>query len=265
VELPDYVDAFEQSVRSLLGVLETTDEDDWIRPTDLPGWRVREVVAHLVALERELLGDPPPPPLADYGPHVRDGFARHMEDGIAARRTHSSSMLVAELRGALEARLPEMRALRADDQPARVIAGRDWGTTELMRNRAFDAWMHEQDIRRALTRPGNLDAPGAEVTRELLVAALPFLVGKRAQARPGQSVCLEVTGPVSFTATAAVGENGRAALVADVEDTTARLRAEWETVVRLLGGRMSPGSAVVEMIGDTALARRVLDGFAVTG
>jgi hypothetical protein len=37
------------------------------------------------------------------------------------------------------------------------------------------------------------------------------------------------------------------------------VRADWETWVRLLGGRMSSSDAVVEMDGDRALAQRLVD------
>lgn len=276
MEVQDYVNAFEQSVWSLLDLLETVDAADWARPTELPGWTVHDVVAHLSACERELLGDPWPPALDRYGPNVRDEFGRHMEDGVAARRTHSSAALAAELRAAVDARLPEMRAMRADATPVRVIAGEPWDAEKLLRNRAFDAWMHEQDVRRALTRPGNLDGRGADVATEILLGALPFLVAKRARAMPAQSVTLDVTGPVAFTATVLVGDDGRAALLtapdgapasasaARADGPTALLRTDWETVVRLFGGRLSPNDAVVEMSGDTSLGRRLLEGLAVT-
>jgi uncharacterized protein (TIGR03083 family) len=271
VELQEYVGAFEQSVRSLLSVMDSVPAADWSRPTDLPGWTVQDIVAHLAACERELLGDPPPPPLDVYGPHVRNEFGRHMEDGVAARRTRSASDLLAELRDALDARLPVLRATRAGDPPVRVIADEDWDTEKLLRNRAFDAWMHEQDVRRALTRPGNLDGLGAAVTQEIMLSALPILVAKRARAGPGQGVTVEVTGPVAFAVTVAVGDDGRAGLVGGaagtagcVAEPTAVLRTDWQTALRLLGGRMSPNDAVVEMSGDTALARRLVESLAIT-
>jgi uncharacterized protein (TIGR03083 family) len=280
VELQDYVTAWEQSLRSLLSVLATLPGDDWLRPTELPGWTVHDVVAHLAAAERELLGDPRPATLSAYGPHVLSDFGRHMEDGVDARRRVRPEALVAELRDALEARLPQARAARAGDAPVRVVADEDWDMTELLRNRAFDAWMHEQDVRRAVTHPGNLGGPGALVTWEMLTDALPVLVARRAGARPGQRVVLQARGAVGRTATVLVDERGRGRLAGadggpaggadggpagdDDGAATATLVADWETVVRLLGGRLSPNDAVVEMSGDADLARRLVDGFCFT-
>ncbi|MGZ4639203.1 MAG: maleylpyruvate isomerase family mycothiol-dependent enzyme [Actinomycetes bacterium] len=265
MQLESYVDAFEQSVRSTLELVRTLQDEDWERPTDLPGWRVRDVVAHLAAVERELLGDPRAPRLEIYGPHVRDEFGQHMEDGVVARRTRAPAALVAELRDALEERLPLMRAMRAQDRPPRVVADQGWSTTELLRNRAFDAWMHEQDVRRAVTRPGNLDGPGANVTREIIAQALPILVARRARAAAGQSMRLQSTGALAFALTAVAQRTGRVTVETESSaEPTATLTLDWETLVRLIGGRMSANDAVVEVTGDRALARRLIDGFAIT-
>jgi uncharacterized protein (TIGR03083 family) len=265
VELPDYVTAWEQSLRSLLALLPSLSDDDWARPSELPGWTVHDVVAHLAAAERELLGDARPAPRSSYGPHVRSDFGRHMEDGVDVRRSVPHAALVAELAGALEERLPVARAARADEPPVRVLADEDWDTKVLLRNRAFDAWMHEQDVRRAVTRGGNLDGPGALVTWELLGHALPFLVARRAGAGPGASVTVRATGALSRTSTVVVDERGRGRLgELDGVEPTASLSADWETWVRLLGGRLPPSDAVVELSGDTALARRLVDGCCFT-
>jgi uncharacterized protein (TIGR03083 family) len=172
VEIEGYVDAFEQAVRSLLSVADDLDADDWRRPTDLPGWSVQDIVAHLASVEAELLSGEPPPPLASFGPHVRSDFGRHMERGVAARRGAVPGEVVDELR---MSRPTAATDAGHADRPAAdpVVADEDWDTTELLRNRAFDAWMHEQDVRRAVTRPGNLDGPGALVTKEMLLEHCP--------------------------------------------------------------------------------------------
>ena len=262
--LQRYVDSFEQSVRSLLSVAGDLDPADWQRPTELPGWSVQDVVAHLAAVEHELLGETPAA-LPSYGAHVRGDFGQHMERGVAARRSMPPAAIVAELRDCLEQRLPVMRAMRADEPPTRVVADMHWDATELLRNRAFDAWMHEQDVRRAVGRPGNLDAPGALVTRDTLLAVLPVLFARRAHAQPGQSVRLESTGALAFTADAVVSDDGRGALSrVPLNEPTAYVRADWVTWVRLLGGRLPPGDAVVEIVGDRELAQRLVDRLSFT-
>lgn len=264
MDLERYVDAFEQAVRSLLSVADDLDPDDWRRPTDLPGWSVHDIVAHLAAVEHELLGEHPPA-LASYGAHVRGAFGQHMERGVAARRSVPPGDVVDELRTCLDLRLPQMRAMRAGQPPTRVVADQQWDATELLRNRAFDSWMHEQDVRRAVTRPGNLAGPGAQVTQEMLLGALPVLVARRAGAVAGQSLRLESTGALSFTVDVEVGADGRGATSrVPLMDPSAAVRADWETWVRLLGGRMSPADAVVEIDGARELALRLVDRLTFT-
>jgi len=260
------VDAFESSVRSLLAVAAELRADEWDRPTDLPGWSVRDVVAHIAAVESELVGEELPPPLESYGPHVRDEFGRHMEDGVAARRGCAPHLLVAELAAALDRRLPQMRAMSPDDPPVRVPAGQQWDTETLLRNRAFDVWMHEQDVRRAVGRPGNLDGPGAQLTRLVLLRALPYLVAKRAGGRPGQSIRLTTSGAVEVDVLVAVGPDGRAAVVEDGTGSlpTAAAQLDWEALVRLSGGRARPEEVPVHVDGDRALADRLLAGLVIT-
>jgi uncharacterized protein (TIGR03083 family) len=263
-ELAFFVDAFEHSVRSLLALTAELAPEDWDRPTDLPGWSVRDVLAHLAAVETELLGRGRAPALTAYGPHVRGAFGRHMEDGVAARRGWPVEDVVAELAGALDERVAAMRAMTGDDPPQVVPAGQPWDTTTLLRNRAFDAWTHEQDVRRAVGRPGNLDGPGARLAQLVMTGALPYLVAKRAGAGPGQSVRLVVDGAVAFDVTVAVGPDGRAAVADGISDATATLRTDWATYVRLSGGRVDPDDAAVTVSGDLALADRLLRAMAIT-
>ena len=58
------------------------------------------------------------------------------------------------------------------------------GTRDLLPFRVFDAWVHEQDMRRAVGRPGDLDTPVAAAALDRIVGTMPFVVGKRAGA-PG--------------------------------------------------------------------------------
>jgi uncharacterized protein (TIGR03083 family) len=261
-----FVDAFEHSARSLLALCGELDDADWARPTDLPGWSVGDVVAHIAAVECELAGDPVARPLDSYGPHVRDDFSRHMEDGVAARRGHVREQVVAELAEALPRRLPQLRAMTPDDPPVRVPAGERWDTMTLLSNRVVDVWMHEQDVRRAVQRPGNLDGPGAHVVQGVLRLALPYVLAKRAGATPGQSVRLDVEGALPATISAYVGEDGRGRPGSDDEgsEPTASVRLDWESAVVLFGGRRDTREVQATVGGDEDLAARVLGGLRLT-
>lgn len=265
-DLAFFVDAFEQSVRSLLSAVADLPVQAWDRPTDLPGWTVRDVLAHVAAIESELSGQPTSPPLQAFGAHVRDDFGRHMENGVDARRRRPVEDVVAELAAALEERLPQMRAMSPDSPPTRVPAGKRWDTRLLLSNRVVDAWMHEQDVRRAVDRPGNLDGPGATVVREAIVGALPYVLVKRCGGQPGASLRLVATGPVKVDTTALVGADGRASTVRDPDGAVpaAVLTTDWQTLVRLFGGRVPADEAEVAIGGDEALGRRAVSGLRLT-
>ncbi len=260
------VGAFVHSVRSLLAVCDEMGDDDWDRDTDLPGWSVGDVVAHICAVECELAGDPLSAPQDDYGPHVRDEFGRHMEDGVAARRGMGRAAVVAELRGALDRRVPQLRAMRADDPPQRVPAGKPWDTLTFLGSRVVDAWMHEQDVRRAVGRPGNLDGLGAHVVQATVRRSLPYVLAKRAGAPPGTSVRLDVTGALPTTFAARVTDGGRGEEVGadDLAAPSATVGLGWDGLVVLFGGRRPLGDVPVETTGDEALAVEVLQGMALT-
>jgi uncharacterized protein (TIGR03083 family) len=136
-----------------------------------------------------------------------------------------------------------------------------------MRYRAFDIWVHEQDLRTALGRPGNLDSPGAHITRDELLAALPEVVAKGAGAPPGSAVVIDVHGPVEFLRTVRVDAEGRGSIDGTPSlGPAVTLTLDWETYVRLACGRVS-ADAVADRIkaeGDPELTAAILRSFAVT-
>src|SRR5690606_20316142 len=117
--------------------------------------------------------------------------------------------LLARLRAAFDRRATQLAVLPDDPSaPApSTLAGTPWSWDTLLRNRAIDAWMHEQDVRRAVQRPGNLGSRGAHVAVQSFRSALPFVVGKRAAAPAGHPVGIVVTGAVPFSRTITVGDD----------------------------------------------------------
>jgi uncharacterized protein (TIGR03083 family) len=125
-------------------------------------------------------------------------------------------------------------------------------------------WMHEQDVRRALGRPGNLDSAAAIHSADYLMESLPFIVAKRAGAPAGSVVRLEVAGHAPVTAV--VGDDGRGRLSAPAEagEPTVTLAMDRETFVVLAGGRRAAGPDDVRVTGDTDLGERGLAAMGVT-
>lgn len=262
--LQTYVDAWHASARDTLALLESLEPSAWATPTDLPGWTVADVAAHLAHLEAVTAGH-----VVDEAPTTASpgGIASaYTEAGVEARRGRDPQELLAELRAGVDVRaqrlldgpLPDP-AERAEHTPAGV--GWTWDT--MLRNRTVDVWCHEQDLRRALDRPGNLDSPAAHVTTHTFALAMPYVLGKKVGASAGSSVLWELTGPIPLQVGATVGDDGRARPgVPDSPDATLTLSSEDFAV--LAAGRRGPDRVDVRVDGDLDLATRVLEQMAVT-
>jgi uncharacterized protein (TIGR03083 family) len=258
------VAAFEQTVRSSLALAATLGAAEWDRPTDCPGWTVKDQFSHLVSVEASLLGDPPPEVEVPAFGHVRNDFGRMLEAGVHARRSVPGPRVAAELADVLERRLAQLPGLDPDG-PATLPNGRQGTYALFMAFRAMDCWTHEQDVRRAVGRPGNLDAPAAGCFWDVLAKGLPLVVARKAGAEPGQSVLFRISGPVEHRVAVLVDGEGRGAFTGEVPDAaTAELDMEWECYVRLTAGRCGPDAVSVQVKGDPELAGRVLEGMALT-
>jgi uncharacterized protein (TIGR03083 family) len=265
--LAHLVDVWEQAAADVVALLRSLDADDWPRPTDLPGWDVRAVAAHLAHLESELAGNPQQQVEVPEAPHVRGLMGQFTEAGPIARAGWSTEAVVDELESSVATRLAALRADPPTDAAALApgfagLIGWSWQT--LLSNRPLDLWVHEQDLRRAVGRPGGLETPAAAHVVGVFARALPFVLGKRAGAAPGQSVRLVVTGEQPLDVAAVVGPDGRGARCDVPEAPTATLEMDTETFVVRCSGRRDAADLDVAVRGDADLARRVLDGLATT-
>jgi uncharacterized protein (TIGR03083 family) len=247
-------------------------EGEWNKPTDCPGWSVRDVVSHIIGIECELLGDPRPIhslPRDIY--HVRDEVSRHMEVQVDVRRHHTGPEMTSEFEYTLIRRSRQLRnEKRAPDAEINSVlpfGPRKVPLERLLMMRAFDVWVHEQDLRRALDKPGNLDAPGAFVARDVFLAGLPKVVARDAGAPANSAVVFDVSGPVEFMRTVRVDQNGNGTVDGSVSlGPAATLAMDWDAYSRLAAGRVRP-EAVAEQVktdGDAELAAAILRNFSVT-
>lgn len=262
--LRTHVDAWADTMTSVLDLAPTLGADDLSAPTDCPGWTVQDVLAHLAHLESVLAGIE-----ADTRPDVDGGStlaSDYTEAGVLARRGRPASQVVDELRAAVEARTAALSDLPDDaSAPAPLTPGGvSWTWDTLLRNRVIDAWTHEQDIRRAVGRSGGLDRAAAVVTLQSLAAAMPFVVGKKVGAPMGTTVRWQVTGPVELELGVTVGEDGRARRDDAVASATTTITLDSETFCVLAAGRRGAESVPVEIDGDVDLGRRVVAAMTVT-
>ncbi len=254
-------DLLEHTFASIGSLLTELPPGEWDLATECPGWSVRDIVSHLIGIERLLLGLPADPPLSAYPAHVKNDVGKFGEDAIAARRDRPGPIVATEFIETVEARLSQLRAMTTadSDRPGWSPIG-EVPDREFMLVRAFDLWAHEQDIRRATQRPGHLSGPVAEHVLRWHRRNLPFVVGKRAGAPDGSSVRFVVLGPASDDVTVEVVGRAR---IADqpVPSPTATLTCDIGTYNALLCGRIGADAAIgagdLTLSGDETLATTV--------
>ncbi|MFG2131023.1 maleylpyruvate isomerase family mycothiol-dependent enzyme [Streptomyces sp. NPDC048751] len=267
--LQPYADAWTHSIEAISELVLPLVEADWNRRTPCPGWSVRDIVSHVIGLDNEMMGDPRPiHSLPRDLFHVTNEHQRYMEMQVDVRRHHTAPEMTSELEYTVIRRNRQLRNESRDPgTKVRGPLGAELTLEESMRNHAFNVWVHEQDLRTALGVPGNLDSPGAHVTRDVLLAALPSIVAERADAPRSSAIVFDVHGPIEFLRTIRVDIQGRGTLeTAPALGPAASLTLDWETYVRLACGRVTPGAVAdrVKTEGDQELAAAILRNLTVT-
>jgi len=264
--LAGYVDVWWQAVHDFLDLLEQVPAEEWHTPTDLAGWDVHDVAAHIAHLEAVLAGADEETVDVGEPPHVRSPMGLYTEQGVVARRGRTPDELINEIREAATARHTALLADPPNDasaRPERIFGVVPWDWERLLRNRPVDLWMHEQDVRRAVDLPGGMDSAGARHTASYLAESLGVVLAKRVGAPAGTTAVLEVGGQPAVAYV--VDDDGRGRRLPDLPaDPTVRLRLEREAFAVLAGGRREPDPGSVEVTGDEALGRQLLASFAVT-
>jgi uncharacterized protein (TIGR03083 family) len=252
---------------SLDALLDGLTEAEWLATSPLPGWDVKALVAHMIGTESFLAGIAAPQPDIDVSTleHVRNDIGAMNECWVRHLSGESGADVLARFRDITSDRRKTLASMSAEEWDAVMptpVGPETYG--RFMRVRTFDCWMHEQDIREALSRPSSDDAlrgPASELSLDEIAATMGYVVGKRGKAPEGSRILFELTGPVARSLRVSV--DGRAQLVDDFggQEPTATIRLDGLQFTRLSGGRpMCPARARdVELGGDTDVASRVVE------
>ncbi len=176
-------------------------EDDWKRPTEVPGWSVQDNMTHLTDLEAMILGRPAPDHTAPDGlDHVKNDPGVRNERYVDSRRGWSGADALAEFVEVTHARVAQLRSYSVEDFAADSWTPMGPGTVhDLLPFRVFDSWVHEQDMRQALGQPGGLGGGAAEEAMRRITETAGYVVGKKAAAPDGTTVVIELEAPLAQT------------------------------------------------------------------
>ncbi len=253
-----------ETVWSTIDCLSTPlSEEQWRLPTDCPGWTVKDLVAHMTGSECTLLGRPAPehvPPLSGALPNA---IAERNEVHVDYRRSQPGRMVLQEFREVTADRLRALRSLSEEEFSQRSWTPIGTGTyRDLMQMRIFDCYVHEQDIRRAIGQPGNLDGFPARHALRSAASLIARVLGERVELPEGTTVVFDVTGATSERWGYIAQGTGLHPLPQATDSPSAQLTLDFETFLPLVCGRMAPEGALVEqrvrIQGDPVLGREVL-------
>jgi uncharacterized protein (TIGR03083 family) len=253
---------------SIAGLCRDLDNAQWDRVTDCPGWTVKDNVAHMIGTERMLSGDQAGASAPEGAAHVRNDIGRANEQWVESYRAQPGRDVLAAFEAVTAKRLAVLRAMTPEEWDKEGFTPEGPGPyRQFMAIRVFDCWFHEQDIREAIDRPGDLEGPVADHSIGRIERGLPFVVGKKAGAPQGSTVVFDVTG--SPRVTVPIGVEGRAALLdTEPSDPTVRIELDRRTYSRLAGGRWDGARARrdghVDVTGDRELGERIVDNMAFT-
>jgi uncharacterized protein (TIGR03083 family) len=243
-------EAFGRAADAFYGLLCALGEEDWTKPA-LRGLDVQGLVGHLTGVEddvqRGLAGDP-----AVAG-------ASHVESTQAAavsQAGRSPAQTRADWRRAADRTLDLVRAAglapAADDPGAKVaVHGMRLPLRALLVVRAFELWVHDNDIRRAVGLPPSVpDTPVLRLMSDLAARMLPY-AATRTGLREPVDVHLVLTGPGGGTWEIAVGQSPpdpvAVAIVTDVVG-----------FCRLAANRVTAADLDLHITGDPGRAADVL-------
>jgi uncharacterized protein (TIGR03083 family) len=259
--------AFARTVADMYRLLADLSAAEWEQPAHPEHGRVRDVIAHLIGIERLsrrwLLIDDSLPPVLDHVAATRpvlDELAP-VEASELARAWHQAAL--------------EVGAAAAGGDPARTVAFHDLQVSVpgLLVIRTFEIWAHAMDVASATGRPlPRLDPERMALLSSRLMAVLPFALAYRGSAVPGRIGRFVLTGSAGGCFTVPLApvsdappEFGSATPPVPDEEPDFTLVAEAIDLCRIAARRLRPAELAAAVEGDRELAELVLadlDAFA---
>jgi len=252
-------EAFRRGVNSFDALLGTLEPDEWRRPA-LRGLDVQGLVGHLIGVERGFLYALD----ASDDAHADDDHVASTEPFATQQKGRAPADTHREWRRAVDDSLGRIESVVSQDDgfdtPV-ALYGLRVTLGALLVVRTFEVWTHEEDIRRATTRPlPEIDTASLRLMTALAVQFLPGGMARASLPGDGRSARLVLTGEGGGTWQTGLGlaETGRS-----VEGPVdVRIVADAVDFCRLVANRIDPAAFAASVTGDTALALDLFTGAA---
>ncbi|RSM42782.1 MDMPI N domain containing protein [Actinoplanes sp. ATCC 53533] len=247
-----YAAPYAAQVAALDLLLSDLAPEDW-RLTAYGDLSVRDLLAHLAATDGLVaagLGLPVQPPVAPgEKPATRTAAVLRFEQGWSPEQTRRSWRAQADA---------VCRSLAGRPSPgtATVTLGRPLPLADALAARAFETWIHGEDIAAATGRPAFPPLPEhVHPLADLAARVLPRVAARRLAPPHDRHVRLHLTGAGGGTWTVPLDP---ATTVPAAARPAAVVTLDVVEFCRLAADRREPGRIAVEIRGDTALARDFL-------
>lgn len=243
------IEAFRRTIDEVDHLLGTLTDAEWAAPAHPEHGRVKDLVAHLVGVERLVLEwiDPAGPPT--------DGVEH---DHIAATRPVVAELAEADPRAVARQWREAAGAVAAaaevghPDRPTRFHE-MSLGLDDLLVTRTFELWAHAMDISVATGRPLlTLDVERMALMSRLLMAMVPMALEYRHVAAHGRTARFVLTGPAGGCYTVPLHPGD------DLNDPDVTIVADTVGICRVAARRLSPRELGATVEGDAELADQVL-------
>ncbi len=268
-EYSDTLAKLERVWQSIDKLCESFTEWEWKLPTDCPGWTVQDHVAHLVDYESRMMERQPPEHTPPERQHMKNDLGKRNEIWIDWYRSKTGAEVLSAYREVICERLQALPNLTPEQLAAPSPASaRGEALEQHLQRRVVDCWAHEQDIRRAVSRPGHQVGPVADHVVTRMLSEIRSVVGRQAAATQGRTVVFDLTGPYQTSVALQVNDGKAKPCDAVPAQPTVRLTLDSETFICLTFGRWEPEKVLesgrVLFAGDRQLGYRIIRHMAVT-
>jgi uncharacterized protein (TIGR03083 family) len=226
------------------------------------------VLSHLIGFELMMNGEPVPEHEGAWPSYVKNPIGEINEAFVVAFRSTPGAEMLEQFRSTTARSLKRLRAL--DDESWEKVGWSPEGERPFHRfqeTRVLDCWIHLQDIRDALLEPADDHGPGEEIVVNRFEAALPYVVGKKARARDGTLVRINLTGRLARTVLIGVEEGrARALASADAEpelEITTPVALFWRRAAGRVTADAFLRASATDVRGDKELARAFAEGLVI--